>query len=52
MDKQQIAHDLAILKLSGSADLSTQELVALYEKYYEEILEYLRDRNDFVVQIG
>lgn len=40
MEKEQIAHDLAVAKLCGS-DLQVKELCEKYDQYYKEILEYL-----------
>lgn len=41
MDNVQIAHDLAVAKLSGS-DLPCKELCDTYRKYFNEILDYLK----------
>lgn len=41
MDNVQIAHDLAVAKLSGS-DLPCKELCDMYRKYFNEILDYLK----------
>lgn len=43
MDNLQLAHDLAIAKLSGS-ELSVKELCDKYDQYYKEILDYLNSR--------
>lgn len=43
MDNVQIAHDLAVAKLSGS-DLPIKELCEKYDQYYEEILDYLKSK--------
>lgn len=43
MDNVQIAHDLAVTKLSGS-DLPIKELSEKYDQYYEEILDYLKSK--------
>ena len=40
MEKEQIAHDLAVAKLCGS-DLQVKELCEKYDQYYKEILNYL-----------
>ena len=40
VEKEQIAHDLAVAKLCGS-DLQVKELCEKYDQYYKEILEYL-----------
>lgn len=45
MDNQQIAHDLAIAKLSGS-DLQTDKLVEKYRQYYKEINDYLNQKSE------
>lgn len=41
IDKEQIAHDLAISKLYGS-DLSTEDLIKQYRQYKEEIMSVLK----------
>lgn len=41
MDKEQIAHDLAIAKLYGS-DLPTDKLIEQYRQYYNDILSVLK----------
>lgn len=41
MDKQQIAHDLAVARMAGK-ELPADILVEEYEKNYKEILKYLR----------
>lgn len=41
IDKEQIAHDLAISKLYGS-DLSTEDLVKQYRQYKDEIMSVLK----------
>lgn len=43
MDNVQIAHDLAVAKLSGS-ELSIEELYEKYDQYYKEILNYLNSK--------
>lgn len=43
MNNIQIAHDLAIAKLSGS-DLPVNELCEKYDQYYKEILDYLNSK--------
>lgn len=43
MDNVQIAHDLAVTKLSGS-DLKVKELCEKYDQYYKEILDYLNSK--------
>ncbi|MCD8355967.1 MAG: hypothetical protein LUE11_05300 [Clostridia bacterium] len=43
MTNEQIAHDLAITKLSGS-DLSTEELIAKYKEEYQSILKILKSQ--------
>lgn len=43
MDNMQLAHDLAITKLSGS-ELPVKELCDKYDQYYKEILDYLNSR--------
>ncbi len=40
MSNEQIAHDLAIAKLSGST-LPTDKLVEEYHKQYIEVMDYL-----------
>ena len=42
MDKKQIAHGLAVAHMVGK-DLPTEELVAEYQKKYDEILKYLKE---------
>lgn len=44
MSNEQIAHDLAIAKLSGST-LPTDELVEKYHKEYTDIKKYLDSKN-------
>lgn len=41
MEKEQIAHDLAVAKLYGS-NLQTEDLINQYRKYAEEILSALK----------
>jgi ABC-type Fe3+-hydroxamate transport system substrate-binding protein len=41
MEREQIAHDLAVAKLYGS-DKQTKELIDQYRKYYNEILSVLK----------
>lgn len=41
IDKEQIAHDLAISKLCGS-DLSAEDLVKQYRQYKDEIMSVLK----------
>ena len=43
MSYEQIAHDLAVAKLSGS-DLPVKELCEKYDQYYTEILDYLNSK--------
>lgn len=43
MDNMQIAHDLAVAKLSGS-ELPVRELCEKYDQYYNEILKYLNSK--------
>ena len=38
VEKEQIAHDLAVAKLCGSS-LPNEKLVEQYRKYYEEIYD-------------
>lgn len=40
IEKEQIAHDLAVAKLYGS-DLCAEELIKQYRKYKDEILSDL-----------
>lgn len=40
MDNQQLAHDLAIAKLSGT-DLPPDKAIEQYRKLYSEFYEYL-----------
>lgn len=40
MERDQIAHDLAVAKLYGS-DLQTEDLINQYREYYNEILSAL-----------
>lgn len=40
IEKEQIAHDLAVAKLYGS-DLQTEDLIKLYRQYKDEILSAL-----------
>ena len=42
MDKKQIAHGLAVAYMAGK-DLPTEEMVAEYQKKYDEILKYLKE---------
>lgn len=41
MEREQIAHDLAVAKLYGS-NLQTEDLIKQYRKYAEEILSALK----------
>ena len=41
MNIEQIAHDLAIAKLTGS-DLSPEEMLKKYHEYYETFLNLMR----------
>lgn len=41
MEREQIAHDLAVAKLYGS-DLQTEDLINQYRQYKDEILSALK----------
>lgn len=41
IEKEQIAHDLAVAKLCGS-DLQTEDLIKQYRQYKDEILSALK----------
>lgn len=41
IEKEQIAHDLAVAKLYGS-DLQTEDLIKQYRQYKDEILSALK----------
>lgn len=43
MDKQQIAHDLAVARMAGK-QLPADILVEEYQKNYDIILKYLRSQ--------
>ena len=45
MNIEQIAHDLAIAKLTGS-DLSPEEMLEKYHEYYETFLNLMREEPD------
>ena len=42
MNIEQIAHDLAIAKLTGS-DLSPEEMIEKYREYYETFLNLIKE---------
>lgn len=41
IEKEQIAHDLAVARLYGS-ELQTEDLIKQYRKYKDEILSVLK----------